>query len=331
MSDDATIVDDVRADVVRRNDIAPQNVDYISRRVNRKRQQMRPEDPRGMNFEVMRLPFIMLLTIHAFVRRGDCSKQVPLVYVMMTGKSAKDYASVLRGIVQLLGGNICLEGVVLDYERAIWKALRVVFQDRQISFQGCAFHWGQAVWRHVQSLGLASQYLSDAGTRCFIRKLLSLPFIPAEHIEPTFDALRSFNSSDNIEPLLDYVHTNWIQSSFWPIQCWCVYGQSVRTNNDVEGWHNRLNSRAGVAPAFYNLVRKLREESTFVEQQVTLVSEMRLKKIQRMSYRSTQARLFAAWDSYRSGEISTTGLLKKVSNIYTPRLKRHEEDEEDKE
>lgn len=49
----STIVDDVRADVVKRNNVASLNVDYISRCVNRKRQQMRPEDPRDMNFEVL--------------------------------------------------------------------------------------------------------------------------------------------------------------------------------------------------------------------------------------------------------------------------------------
>jgi hypothetical protein len=44
----------------------------------------------------MRAPFIMLLTIHAFVRRGDCSKQVPLVFVAMTGRTSADYEYVLK-------------------------------------------------------------------------------------------------------------------------------------------------------------------------------------------------------------------------------------------
>lgn len=28
------------------------------------------------------------------------------------------------------------------------------------------------------------------------------------------------------------------------VDSWCQYGRSVRTNNDCEGWHNKLNRRA---------------------------------------------------------------------------------------
>jgi len=38
----------------------------------------------------------MLLTIHAFVRRGDCSKQVPLVYALMTGRKTRDYVAMFE-------------------------------------------------------------------------------------------------------------------------------------------------------------------------------------------------------------------------------------------
>ena len=47
-------------------------------------------------YKVVRKPFEMQLYIHAFVRRGDCSKQIPLVFVFMTGKSKSDYIKVLQ-------------------------------------------------------------------------------------------------------------------------------------------------------------------------------------------------------------------------------------------
>lgn len=50
-----------------------------------------------------------------------------------------------------------VERFVADFESGLWQALRSVFDSPVI--QGCAFHWGQAVWRKVQDLGLKVRIL----------------------------------------------------------------------------------------------------------------------------------------------------------------------------
>jgi len=39
------------------------------------------------------------------------------------------------------------------------------------------------------------------------------------------------------------VDETWMSSRLWPASSWSVF-QSIRTNNDVEGWHNRLRQQA---------------------------------------------------------------------------------------
>ena len=45
-------------------------------------------------FKIIRRLFTQLLTNNVFVRSGDCAKQVPLVFSMMSGRTMNDYEQV---------------------------------------------------------------------------------------------------------------------------------------------------------------------------------------------------------------------------------------------
>jgi hypothetical protein len=78
---------------------------------------------------------------------------------------------------------------------------------------------------------------------------------PHEHIRDAFLDLDD-KAPDSVHSVMDYVYITWIRNNVYPIRNWSIFMLSIRTNNDVEGWHNNLNSRVssrGPVP-FYLLV-----------------------------------------------------------------------------
>ena len=98
-------------------------------------------------FKLCKAPFTQLLTINAFVRSEEHAKQIPLVFVLMSGKKKKDYRAVMKEILRLLPNQPSVKKVTIDFERAMWSTFRKLLPEVRI--MGCAFHWTQALWRKV--------------------------------------------------------------------------------------------------------------------------------------------------------------------------------------
>ena len=177
--------------------------------------------------------------------------------------------------------------------------------------------------RHIILLcnaGLQKAYYSRTGAYHYMRKLMALPFLPAEHIQQTFEDLRQqAANNERLRELTDYMQTTWMESSIWSIAEWCVFMQTVRTNNDVEGWHNRLKQQAlrGHLP-FSLLVQVLKKEADLVTLQARLVSTQKLQRFQRKKYAVIQGRLFKAWEEYAAGNRTTTSLLRACAYLFQP-------------
>lgn len=160
--------------------------------------------------------------------------------------------------------------------------------------------------------------MKDQGTHAYLKRLMALPFLPHPHIEPIYSRLLEEASTDALRDLVQYIGHTWIHSTMWPPSSWSVYMETVRTNNDCEGWHRRLNSRGRQELPFYMLVQLLHEEAKLLSVQVKLISASKLQKRRRLKYRVLQQRLLDLWGEFSTGDISAMQLLKACSYLNGP-------------
>ena len=87
-------------------------------------------------FKVVKAPFTQLLSIHAFIKQGDCTKKVPLLYALMLGMRAQDYKAIFKALKKSIS-HFHIEEAVMDFEAGMWSGIRAVFP----CVKGCMFHW----------------------------------------------------------------------------------------------------------------------------------------------------------------------------------------------
>lgn len=207
----------------------------------------------------------------------------------------------------------------MDFEVAMWQACSSVFPSSRL--HGCFFHFSQALWRKVQEIGLASEYNNDPTIKRLLRHLFGLPFLPIGHIPRAFRLLSASANTGKLRRLFRYVSNTWIEGDMWRPFDWSVYGRQVRTNNDVEGWHNRLNTKAfkGNLP-FYCLIKLLYEESRICKIKKKFFAVGKLPIYRKRRYVHMNNRIMFYWRQFRNRRLSPMELLRKCAATYCPSL-----------
>ena len=109
----------------------------------------------------------------------------------------------IRDSIGAAGHDLNVQTVVGDFESAVWKAVRQVIP--HVDMRGCSFHWGQAVFLHLQSLGLQTAYNSDQQFHRYCRQLLALPCLPAHTVDATLQELESEATTAAQTQLCQYI------------------------------------------------------------------------------------------------------------------------------
>ena len=119
--------------------------------------------------------------LYALFGNGD--RTVPLVFGLLSGKSTFIYRKFFRTIFRKMRNLRIvneIECFITDFERGVISALETDYSN--IQHFGCYFHFTKAIFRKIQEYGLATPYRENPLLKFFFRKIMSLPFIPADRI-----------------------------------------------------------------------------------------------------------------------------------------------------
>lgn len=90
----------------------------------------------------------------------------------------------------------------------------------------------------------------------------------------------------------------------------------MRTNNDVEGWHHRINANAkGAGLSLYVLIELLWEEARGVMYTCEFVQNGETSRLKRKVYVDLNEKVWKLWGEFNSGVIDANKLLKKCSYL----------------
>ena len=99
-------------------------------------------------FKLCRQPFTQLPIINVSIKHEDLAKQVPLLFILMSGRKKNNHCKIFKQLLEILVSAPATEQITLDFETAVWAALKKVMP--QAKLQGCMFHWTQALWGKVR-------------------------------------------------------------------------------------------------------------------------------------------------------------------------------------
>lgn len=203
--------------------------------------------------------------------------------------------------------------IMSDFESGLRAAIRQHFP--RSSLRCCFFHHTQAIWRKAVSLGLETTYRREEEVKDVVRMLMCLAFLPTEEVEEQFDILRATEAvrrSPSLQNLFEYYSRTWLNGPF-PLSLWNVNGQILRTNNLVEGWHNKLSREIGrVHPDIFKLIENIQRLSRSAKVTMNMAQNGVPPKPQRRKYRKVNEAIERLTQQHAQGQRTSQEFLRAL-------------------
>lgn len=154
--------------------------------------------------------FTQLYTFRGYKKR----KSVPLVYAIAPNKSEMTY-SIISKTLKNANKKLKPKWVMINFELAFMHAFQRIFPNTEIS--GYLFHFGQCLWRRLQSNGQQALCNNDAEYSLNVRMLMALPFVSINDVIDAYNMLIKTDYYDNhdaeLSQIIDYFEESWIKES----------------------------------------------------------------------------------------------------------------------
>jgi hypothetical protein len=219
-------------------------------------------------FYTVPVGFYQLYVIHALIYQ----KYFPVIYCFLPNKDENTYRKLFSIIREKLHLND-LNTVIMDFEQAAMNAVTLLGEN--VLIYNCLFHYGQILWRKLQSLSLATFYRDDQIYKRLVKKLLVLGFLPYDEMQEGFyEIYKQYNAkykSANEMSFIEYYKKNFIGTQkMKQINCYYRTMQSIPlTNNICEGWNRGINETlTHKHPTLTTILSILQEKDMIVERSI---------------------------------------------------------------
>jgi len=249
------------------------------------------------------------------------STMFPLVYALLPDRRMTTYLRFFNElkikVQEKLNQPLSPSTVQVDFEMAAIRSVQEAFPDAEI--KGCFFHFTQAVWRKVQELGLSVLYKDDEFTRQWIRRAAGLPLLPIGDVQDTWlDAMNSSPDVLNAEAFNDYMVINWVDDDArFPLPMWNHNSTiGTRTNNNLEGFHHRLNnSLSHRHPNIFRFIETIKKVESAERAKLAQLSVGAAPPPRKRVYRDVENRIARLKEQLQRGEKSSMEFLDAIGHL----------------
>ena len=167
--------------------------------------------------------------------------------------------------------------------------------------KGCMFYYGSCILGNIKKRGLNTKYWYSQPFKNWVRRLMLLCLLPANHIIQTWKLhLKNvkFNSFSSVDDLLlkdfkTYFEDQWIFNTETNVLS--VFDTEVNSNNENEKFKTKLNKKVPTNPHLWNFLHGINEllDNAFLDLKTLKDGKILVQKDPRMNEDDLKHRKFA--------------------------------------